>query len=362
MAANPGIKVTITPIPAGSSSFRDKFIQAANGGSGPDVILSDNVWVPQLAAMELIIPLTKYLGNTKNEFFPGPIEAATLNNQIYGVPFHSDVMVLYYNKDMFRAAGLDPQKPPKTWEEFRDYAVKLTKNGKAGYGLLGGWGGSFEWLPWFWQNGGEIIGSSGKAAFNNPAGFEATEFFLNLLIKDKVIPEAALTWKSWDELATGFANQSFAMAEGMDVMLQILSRMQINFDWGVAELPARKTKASTLGGGHWVINKNSKQSDAAYKWIGFISSREQNLKLMDAYFRTSSRVDAGEQAIIKSDAKKQVCVAALAYARPRPIIPEWTVIDYDCIQPAFMRVIHEGQSIRAAMQRAEEQANAALAD
>jgi multiple sugar transport system substrate-binding protein len=360
--ANPNIKVTITPIPAGSSSFRDKFIQAANGGSGPDVILSDNVWVPQLAAMELIIPLTKYLGNKKNEFFPGPIQAATLNNEIYAIPFHSDAMVLYYNKDMFRAAGLDPEKPPKTWEEFRDYSIKLTRNGKAGYGLLGGWGGSFEWLPWFWQNGAEIIGADGKVAFNSAAGLEATEFFLNLLVKDKVIPEAALTWKSWDELAVGFANQTFAMAEGMDVMLQLLARQQINFDWGVAELPSRKNKASTLGGGHWAVNKNSKNYDAAYKWIDFISSKDQNLKIMDAYFRTSSRVDAGEQAIIKSDPKKQMCVAALAYARPRPIIPEWTVIDYDCLQPAFMKVIFEGQAIRPAMQRAEEQANAALAD
>ena len=359
-AANPGVTVTFTPVPYGSSSYRDKYIQAAQGGSGPDVILSDNVWVPQLAAMDLIVPLTKQLGEKKSEFFPGTIEAATWNNEIYGVPFHADVMVLFYNKTMFKDAGLDPEAPPKTWDEFRNDAIAITKAGKAGFGLLGGWGGSFEWLPWLWQNGGDILDDQGKIMFNNEAGHESVEFFLNLLTVDKVIPEASLTWKSWDELAAGFENQSFAMCEGMDVLLQKLaSKPDLGFEWGVAELPAKTAKASTLGGGHWVINKNSVQQDAAYAWIDFISGKN-SLPMMDAYMRTSARADAGEQEIIKNDARKQVFVKALEYARPRPIIAEWTTIDYDCIQPAFMQVIFEGRDIDSAMDEAVTKATAAL--
>ncbi len=361
--ANPGITITFSPVPYGSSSYRDKYIQAANGGGGPDALLSDNVWVPQLAAMDLIVPLTKQLGNKKDEFFPGPIEAATLNNEIYGVPFDAGSMVLFYNKDMFKAAGLDPEKPPTTWEEFKEYSIKLTKSdgSQGGYGLLGGWGGSFEWLPWFWQNGGEIVGPDGKVAFNSPEGYEATEYFLNLLVKDKIIPEAALTWKSWDELAAGFMNQSFAMCQGMSVMLQKLRANEPTFEWGVAELPSRKEKASTLGGGHWVINKNSKQAEAAYKWIDFISSKE-NLPMFDQYFRTSARTDAFEQETIKNDEAQKVFTKALEYARPRPMIPEWTTIDYDCIQPAFMKVIFEGKEIAPSMEEAEKLANEALAE
>ncbi len=359
--ANPGVTVKFIPVPYGSSSYRDKYIQAAQGGSGPDIILSDNVWVPQLAAMDIITPLTEQLGEKKDEFFKGTIDAATWNNEIYGVPFHTDVMVLFYNKDMFKAAGLDPEKPPTTWEEFRDDSLKIKQSGKSAFGFMGGWGGSFEWLPWLWQNGGEIVNAEGEIAFNEPAGYESTEFFLNLLVKDKIIPEASLTWKSWDELSAGFANQTYAMCEGMDVMLQKLDAENITFDWGVAELPAKKEKASMLGGGHWVINKNSTQNEAAYAWIDFISSKD-SLPMMDTYLRTSARVDAGEQEIIKSNPKKQIFVKSLEFARPRPILPEWTTIDYDCIQPAFMEVLFEGRDIPSAMKDAEKKAIAVLAE
>lgn len=359
--SNPNIEVSFIPVPYGSSSYRDKYIQAANGGGGPDIILSDNVWVPQLAAMELIQPLTAKLGDKKNEFFQGTIDAATWNNEIYGVPFHTDIMVLFYNKTAFKNAGLDPEKPPTTWEEFRTAAKALTKDGKYGFGLMGGWGGSFEWLPWFWQNGGEILDASGtKAAFNNEAGMEATEFFLNLITKDGVVPKAAMTWKSWDELAAAFANQTIGMVEGMDVLLQKLYAQNVDFEWGVAPLPGRKTQAATLGGGHWVVNKNSKNLDAAYQWIDFITSKD-NLSMLDAYQRTSARKDADSQEIIKNDPRKQVFFKALEYARPRPIIAEWTQIDYDTIQPAFMSVIHEGADIKTAMDKAAAQVDKIMA-
>jgi multiple sugar transport system substrate-binding protein len=172
--------------------------------------------------------------------------------------------------------------------------------------------------------------------------------------------QIALTWKSWDEVTAGFATQTVAMVEGMDVLLQKLDAEKVDFEWGVAPLPGRKTQAATLGGGHWVINKNSKNFDAAYKWIDFISSKD-NLDMMDAYKRTSARKDADSQELIKNDERKQVFFRALDHARPRPIIAEWTQIDYDTIQPAFMSVLHEGADIREAMNKAAEQVNKIMA-
>ncbi len=359
--ANPDVNITFTPVPYGSSSYLEKFTQAAQGGGGPDVILSDNVWVPQLAAMELLNPITEQMATKKDEFFGGTIDAATLDGDIYGVPFHADSMILFYNKDMFKAAGLDPEAPPTTWEEFHDAAIALKDAGHGAYGLLGGWGGSFEWLPWFWQNGGEILAEDGTANFNSPEGMEATEFFLNMLTVDGIAPEAALTWKSWDELAAGFANQTVGMCQGMTVMHQKLVDLEPDFEWGVAPLPSRKEAANTLGGGHWVINANSANPDAAWAWIDFISSKD-NLSILDDYQRVSARKDALEQETVQSDPVKQVFVAALADSRPRPIIPEWTTIDYNCIQPAFMKVIFEGADIQTAMDEAEVLANEALTE
>jgi multiple sugar transport system substrate-binding protein len=363
MEDNPDIEVTFIPTPYGSSSYRDKYIQAANGGGGPDVLLSDNIWVPQFAAMQLIHPLTDKLGDKKDEFFQGPIDAAALNGDIYGVPFDAGSMVLFYNKTAFEKAGLDPEQPPKTWDEFKAAAHAVTGDGMYGYGLMGGWGGSFEWLPWLWQNGGDILDESGtKVAFNDEVGIETTEFFLNLLTKDGVVPEAALAWKTWDELVAAFSNQTIAMVQGMTVMLQgLYAQENIDFEWGVAPLPGKVTQANTLGGGHWVINSNSDKLDAAWRWIDYISSSD-NLGMMDAYSRISARRDAAEhQELLKNDDNLRVFFEALEYSRPRPIIPEWTQIDYDTIQPAFMRVIHEGADIRQVMNEAEEISNKILA-
>lgn len=357
---NPGVTIEVIPISYGSSSYRDKYIQAANGGSGPDVMQCDNIWVPQLAAMELIIPLSDMLGDKVDEFFNGTVDAATYEEEVYGIPFTAGSMVLFYNKDMFREAGLDPEAPPATWDEFRDASLALKENGMDAFGLMGGWGGSFEWLPWFWQNGGEIVDENGKVAFNSEEGMEATKFFLNLLTVDKVIPEAALTWKSWDELTVGFANESFAMCQGMSVLSTGLERQGVDFEMGVSLLPGQKEEANTLGGSHLVINKNTKDQELAYAFLDFLTDKEQALDLCDQNGHIAARVDAEEQEIAKNDEVTQVFVKALETARPRPIIPEWTVIDYDCIQPAFMEVIFEGRDIDEAMAEAEVKAQAAL--
>ncbi|QRN85314.1 sugar ABC transporter substrate-binding protein [Clostridia bacterium] len=359
MDENPNVQVNIIPTPYGSSSYRDKFIQAATGGAGPDIILSDNIWVPQLASMELIKPIDDMFADRRDEYFDGTIDAGSYKGQIYGVPFHVDVMVLFYNKTRFAEAGLDPNAPPTTWDEFRNDAIALTdeENGKYGFGGLFGWTGSFEWLPWLWQNGGSVLNEDQtKAVFNSQEGIEATEFFLNLILKDKVVPDAAMSWKSWDELTAGFASGTIGMCEGMNVMLSKLDKLDETFEWGVAVLPKQKEAAATLGGGHFVISNECENPELAYKLIEKITSAD-NLDMMDAYSRLSARKDSGNQKMAQEDERIAVFVQALEDARPRPTIPEWSTIDYDTIQPAFAKILWEGGDIEEEMNKAAEIVN-----
>lgn len=356
---NPNVTVSVIPTPYGSSSYRDKFIQAATGGAGPDVILSDNIWVPQLAAMELIKPIDDMFADRKAEYFEGTIDAGSYKGQVYGVPFHVDVMVLFYNKTRFAEVGLDPEAPPTTWDEFRDAAIALTdeENGKYGFGGLFGWTGSFEWLPWLWQNGGSILNEDQtEAAFNSPEGIEATEFFLNLILEDKVVPPAAMSWKSWDELTAGFASGTIGMCEGMNVMLGKLDKLDETFEWGVTPLPSNTDSGATLGGGHFVISEECENPDVAYELIQKITASE-NLGMMDAYGRLSARTDSGNQKMAQEDERIAVFVEALKDAKPRPTIPEWTTIDYDTIQPAFAKILWEGGDIAEEMNKAAEIVN-----
>jgi multiple sugar transport system substrate-binding protein len=356
---NPGIKIEIIPTQYGSSPYRDKFITAAQAGSGPDALMADIIWTPQFAAAGLILPIDEFAGDEINNFYPGPVATNQYQGKLYGLPFYTNAVAMFYNKTAFIDAGLPLPEAGWTWDDFRQSAITLTKDNQYGFGFMAGYGGTFEWFPWIWQNGGEILNEENtQAAFTNPEGLESAKVFLELMTKDGVVPEAAKSWKSWDELAAAFSNRVIAMYEVGDWGLAAVDGMQPNFEWGVVELPMQASKASVVGGANWVISKNTKNPEAAYKWLSFINGPDV-FELMDGYNRLAAR-SGGQQAIVTADPRMQVFVDSLEYARARPSIPNWTTIDYDCLQPAFLKVILEGADIEASLQEAGTCANNAL--
>jgi len=104
--ANPGITIELVPTPSTSSAFRDKFITAAQAGSGPDVIMSDIAWSPSLAAMGIMLPLDQYVGDNAANFFPGPMQTVTYQGKLYGLPWYTNAVGMIYNKTAFQQANL----------------------------------------------------------------------------------------------------------------------------------------------------------------------------------------------------------------------------------------------------------------
>ena len=365
MEENPNIKVNLIPTVYGSGSYRDKFIRVSRGGGGPDVIMNDIIWVPQMAAMEIIQPVGDMMGDKKNEFFETPLKAATHEDKIYGVPYHTNALGYFYNKDLFRKAGLDPEDPPDTWSEFRAAANLITKETDShGFGYMGHWGGSFEWFSPFWAFGANVLEDNMKeAALNSPQGKVATEFWINMVTQDGVVPKASSTWKSWEEIASGFATETVGMVFGFQNVYMKLENKSFDFDYGIAKLPkGRAGRASILGGGHLCINANSENTEAAYKWIDYMTSVE-TLNVFDESKRTSARKDAIEhQEFLKNNKKIEPLFESLEFAQPRPPIPKWTQVDYDTIQPEFMKILHEGKSVNDALNDAAKNIDELLAE
>ncbi|WP_052487870.1 ABC transporter substrate-binding protein [Gordoniibacillus kamchatkensis] len=356
--ANPNIKVTFQPTVYGTTSYRDKFVAQTAGGQGPDVMISDVVWVPQLAAMGSILPLGDQAKAVVDQFYEGPLQTVTYNGKLYGLPWEASPMAIYYNKNAFKAAGLDPDKPPKTWDELHDAAKKLTTGGKFGFAYMGGWGGSFDWLPFLWQSGGELIDKDGKKAlFNSPEAISSINYLFGI-VKEKLIPPAALTWKSWDELNAAFGAGLVGMYQSGAWSLDSLKKANLNFDWGVFPSPAGKQQATVLGGMDWVIGKNTKYPDAAYKWIEFITNKE-NMSVLSDFSRISARKDNKEQAIFK-DPQMKVFVESIAFAKARPALTAWSDIDYKVLQPAFLKIVLKDADVKQTMDEAVTQANEIL--
>jgi multiple sugar transport system substrate-binding protein len=355
MQENPDIIVNLIPTQYGSSSYRDKFIVAAQARSGPDALMTDIAWSPELAAMGIILPIGDRLGDGVEEFFPGPMQTVTHEGRIYGLPYYTNALAMFYNRTAFEEAGLPVPREGWTWDDFRTAVETLSDGTMYGFGLQAGWGGTFEWYPWVWQNGGDFLSEDqSEPAFNSPAALEATKFYLDIVTNPRYVPEAAKTWKGWNELGAAFANEVIAMYEVGDWGLSIVEGLEPDFEWGVVPLPMSEEKASLVGGANWMINANTRNPDAAYRWLEFITGPSV-FETMDGYNRLAARRGAAEeQAIVREDERMQAFVASLEYAQPRPALPTWTTIDYDCIQPAFLRVILEGADIESSMARAEQ--------
>ncbi len=159
--AHPDIHVQARLVPL--AQMGQELIRALATGNVPDIATVDNPVVASFAAqgqLEEIGPDLAKLGLTGDKFYPGPWASVTWEGKVYGAPRASNTIALYYNADMFRKAGLDPDNPPKTWAELESAAEKLTDKAGKVYGLafcaVQSDEGVFQFLPFLEQAGGSV--------------------------------------------------------------------------------------------------------------------------------------------------------------------------------------------------------------
>ncbi len=178
--------------------FFDKLLPSLGSGTGPDIAAMDTAQIPQYAARNVFQPLDDFYGAggvDPEVMVRSAVDATAFKGKKYGVPMNFTTLKLYWNKDMFREAGLDPEKPPATWKEFGDYAKKLTKDtdgdGKPEqYGLsIADHATIAMWPILLWQNGGGLVSEDGRTAtLGDPATIEAARHWIDLVTKDKISP------------------------------------------------------------------------------------------------------------------------------------------------------------------------------
>jgi sn-glycerol 3-phosphate transport system substrate-binding protein len=280
---NPSIKVT--PIYAGS--YQDTIVKAltANKSGTPpvtSVLLSTDMFT--LIDEDAIIPFDNFVKTADDKAWLGSFyKAFMLNSQTggktWGIPFQRSTVVQYYNKDLFKAAGLDPNKPPTTWAEMADMAKKLTIKDASGkvtqYGVQIPSSGFPYWLfqGLAIQNDVAMANEAGNAVkFDDPKVIEALQYWIDLT-KQGVHPAGIVEWGTTPK---DFFEKKVAM---MWTTTGNLTNVKVNakFDFGVAMLPANARKGSPTGGGNFYIFKKSTptQQEAAFKFIKWITQPER---------------------------------------------------------------------------------------
>lgn len=278
---NPTMKVK--PIFCGGyEDTQAKLLAAAMSRTLPDVSHIIMEYVPLLAHQGMLRDLKPFFSRQAKDIYedvPDEIWALVGGPEhLWGMPYDITAVVFYYNKDLFRQSGLDPDKPPTTWEELVETAQKLTID-KNGDGKPDQWGlkwptSSFIFQALIWQNGGEILSEDGRCTFNSPACLEALEFLVDLAHKYKVMNPLM----SFNE-----ARQSFLMgriAMGPEISGGI-SFAEENLPWelGISILPKNKISATPLTGGCLsILTKDPKKIKVCQKLFKWLASTWSNTK------------------------------------------------------------------------------------
>lgn len=336
-------------------------LRAFATGNTPDIIAIDNPDHAAFSSRGAFLDLTPYIEKSDivdpDTFFDGPRSSLTWDGGIYGVPRASNTIALYYNRDMFKAAGLDPDNPPKTWDELYEAAKTLNDPDNNVYGLAfsakASEEGTFQFLPWVQMTGGDFD------TINVPGAVKALEFWDKLLKEGLASPDT-LTRGQWDSTGTFNAGNA-AMAISGPWEIRRMSK-DAAFDWDVALLPVPEEgapRASALGDFNFAVFANTEHPDEAFALLEYITAQA------DRQWAEFSRMPARSDVAIKETGNPRVDRAVkvfqeqLSYARVRGPHPEWPRISR-AIHGAVQQALTGGKSAQEALDDAHKQISALL--
>lgn len=368
-AQNPNIKVE--PILVARQDHWTKFVTAAKANQAPDVVAVD---IASAAYNGYLRPLDD-LWNAEPESYRKAwtkdiLSAASWQGKLYGLPSWGGIYAELYNTDLVKAAGLDMAKPPATWDEYLTWAKKLTKEGQQwATAILAGKTDTTVriLLQWIWSNGGEAFNAdmTESTMAKNPQALEAIEYYLNLDLVHKVIAPGAVN--------TNYLEQTVLFGQGKIATMR-------NAYWAFAKViidnPAMKGKIAVafppMQGGRKVtlttmsadsISKDSKNPEAAWSFVKFISDREWGIKRAVVANWMPLRNDLVDDPEVKKDPMLQQFLeygkVARAYPLPHPL---WADISAQDIPTAVQSALLKKGTIKEVFQKLDADLNKKFKD
>ncbi|MCI3921304.1 ABC transporter substrate-binding protein [Paenibacillus sp. TRM 82003] len=273
--------IVVKPTYAGSyAETMVKSQTAFQGGQPPAVAVLSSTELYTLLDMDAIVPLNDLIAANggdeyKNDFYEAFMLNGTLGDTVYSIPFQRSTIIMYYNKDMFKAAGLDPEKAPANYAELIDAAKKLTKDGQWGIEIPST--GYTHWIfqAFALQNGKNVMSPDGKEVyFSTPENEKQLQMWVDLSKKHKVMPEGTLEWGT---VPKDFIEGKTAMMYHTTGNLSKVKK-DAKFEFGTAFLPAgEKGYGTPVGGGNFYIFKGlgEEKEQAAFKFIHWMTQPDR---------------------------------------------------------------------------------------
>ena len=356
-AANPG--VTIEPVSIPFDGLEPKILTALATNTAPDIARVDVGFLPKVALRGALAPIDEYgLETLKQDLFPVALSSCVVDGKTYGLPDQVNGLCLFYNREMFKQAGLDPDKPPQTWEEFVAAAARITDKqaGVFGFGMRN----SLWWsLPFIYSFGGEILDvGTNKCTLAEPAAIAGFQFKVDLYAKYAVEGGAWRAGGIRDDM--GFQSRKYAMVFNGPWAVKGLE--QGGIDFGVTLVPGGPAgHATNVGGNNLVVFSTSKHPREAAKFLAYMASREVQARWANQLGQIPVNSAADPLVDFSRHPYLKTFMEQMKYAKARPQTGSYPEIE-NAVNPEMQAALDGKKSVKAAMESAARLVDQILAE
>lgn len=335
--------VIVKPVTFPWGDLLPKLQAAIASGTTPALAATDIAWMANMNQSGKLVDLGKALGGIKKatgDIYPSLLTYGLYKGKLQSLPASTNNLSLFYNKDLFRKAGLNPNKPPKTWAEMRTDAMAISALGNGIQGMeiyvQPGEGLTWQFQPYLWQSGAGFLNKANTApTFNSAAGKTALQFLVDLINVDHAA--TAGQWGAFDKGQAGMRIDGSWMVGGY--------RDNAPFEFGTAMLPipAGGVHATNMGGEQIMAFKGKPATQAAalkfIKW--FTSAPIQARWDVATNFMPISDTVANSNVLLRHIAEEPALKAFIdqqKYAYARPAIATYPLVSdafSKALEPAF---------------------------
>jgi len=318
---NPGWKVT--PEVVGWAQCQDKATTLAAAGTPVAMAYVGSRTLKEFAQNELIVPVPM-TDEEKKSYYPNIVDTVTFDDNQWGVPIAFSTKALYWNKDLFKQAGLDPEKPPKTWAEEIEYAKAIKeKTGIAGYGLPAKTFDNtmHQFMHWVYTNNGKVIDGD-KVVIDSPQVLAALQAYKDIT---PYSVEGATAYEQ-NEVRAIFLDGKVGMIQAGSGAATRLKETKVN--WGVAPLPLgpeAKGEGTLLITDSLAIFKGSGVEEKAIEFAKFITSPgpQGEYELQGGAGLTPLRPSPMVDEFVKKDPYWKPFIDGITYGGPEPLFTDY---------------------------------------
>ena len=347
-AANPNIKVNVEVSDWDSYWTKLKTLLAAN--TPPDVFAMDAPLYLDYQSRGVLLNIQPYIDKSSgflDGFYPVTLEAYKLPDGYYGLPRDFQTVVLYYNKDMFDAAGVAYPTSDWTYDDLRTAAKSLTID-KNGDGTVDQWGFSSDlwdmelfWSEAIWSWGGEVINADHtQTLLGEPIAREAWQFMYDLMFIDMSMPDTNTSGQYGGDLF-----QAGIAAMTTIGHWAVPGYATVEFKWDVAPMPISPSggRATSVNSAGFVVAKDSKNPDAAWEFIKYCLSQTGQTRLTELGLAIPVLESVANSPVFLEQTmvtiNQQVFLDSLAFARMKPVFKgydEWASTIGDGMAPIWL--------------------------